>query len=126
MALSKSKTETPLTRPFVITFSGIDGAGKTTQIEYLSSYLENHGLRVLLLSFWDHIAVSSSVVGRWFRYSCERDEGGGHPWPPGEVRTKLMISTSYHLIHRIGGCWIERAHHSREIHAVRKGSHSPE
>ncbi len=63
MARSNSKTESPLTRPFVITFSGIDGAGKTTQIEYLSSYLEKHGLRVLLLSFWDHIAVWSRVRG---------------------------------------------------------------
>ena len=38
-------------RPFVITFSGIDGAGKTTQIEYLSSCLQKLGLRVARLSF---------------------------------------------------------------------------
>ena len=43
--------------PFLITFSGIDGAGKTTQIEDLSSYLQNQGLRVLRLSFWDDIVV---------------------------------------------------------------------
>jgi thymidylate kinase len=48
------------TRPFLITFSGIDGAGKTTQIEHLSSYLDNQGLRVLRLSFWDHVAVWSN------------------------------------------------------------------
>ena len=49
------------TRPFLITFSGIDGAGKTTQIEYLSSWLEKRGLRVLRLTFWDHIAVWSTM-----------------------------------------------------------------
>jgi thymidylate kinase len=49
------------TRPFVITFSGIDGAGKTTQIERLSSSLQKQGLRVLRLSFWDHVAVWSKV-----------------------------------------------------------------
>jgi thymidylate kinase len=43
--------------PFLVTFSGIDGAGKTTQIDYLVSYLHTLGLRVLLLSFWDHVAV---------------------------------------------------------------------
>jgi thymidylate kinase len=48
------------TRPFLITFSGIDGAGKTTQIEHLSSYLEKQGLRVLRLSFWDDVAVWSN------------------------------------------------------------------
>ena len=48
----------PATRtPFLITFSGIDGAGKTTQIEYLFSSLQERGLRVLRLTFWDHIAV---------------------------------------------------------------------
>ena len=63
MALSHSNTQSKVSRPFLITFSGIDGAGKTTQIEYLSSYLEKQGLRVLLLSFWDHIAVWSRVRG---------------------------------------------------------------
>lgn len=63
MALSQSNTQSDVSRPFLITFSGIDGAGKTTQIEYLSSYLEKQGLRVLLLSFWDHVAVLSRVRG---------------------------------------------------------------
>jgi thymidylate kinase len=47
--------------PFLIAFSGIDGAGKTTQIEYLSSYLQRRQLRVLQLSFWDHVAVWSRL-----------------------------------------------------------------
>jgi thymidylate kinase len=49
------------TRPFLITFSGIDGAGKTTQIEYVSSWLQNQGLRVSRLSFWDNVAVWSKM-----------------------------------------------------------------
>lgn len=44
-------------RPFLISFSGIDGAGKTTQIQLLTAYLENMGVRVLRLSFWDDVAV---------------------------------------------------------------------
>jgi len=59
-------------RPALITFSGIDGAGKTTQIECLQSRLQQQGLRVLRLSFWDDIAVWSKMragVGNWSLHS---------------------------------------------------------
>ena len=48
-------------RPFLITFSGIDGAGKTTQIERVTSHLQARGLRVLCLSFWEHVATWSNM-----------------------------------------------------------------
>jgi thymidylate kinase len=50
-------------RPFIISFSGIDGAGKTTQIVYLTSYLEKQGLRVRLLTFWDDVAIWPKMRG---------------------------------------------------------------
>lgn len=50
-------------RPFLISFSGIDGAGKSTQIDYLKTYLESQGLSVLLLTFWDNVAVFSRMRG---------------------------------------------------------------
>ena len=49
------------THPFLITFSGIDGAGKTTQIEHAGSWLQKQGLRVLRLIFWDDVAVWSTM-----------------------------------------------------------------
>ncbi len=61
MASHKANTQAASNRPFIITFSGIDGAGKTTQIEYLVSYLQKQGLRVRLLSFWDDVAVWSKM-----------------------------------------------------------------
>ena len=43
----------------IITFSGIDGAGKSTQIECLSKTLSGQGFRVVRVTFWDDIAVLS-------------------------------------------------------------------
>src|SRR5579863_1716839 len=48
-------------RPFLITFSGIDGAVKTTQIEYLAAYLQERGLGVSRLTFWDDVAIWSRM-----------------------------------------------------------------
>jgi thymidylate kinase len=61
MAPDKVYVPTAAPRPFLISFSGIDGAGKTTQIEYLSTFLKEQGLRVLRLSFWDDVAVWSKM-----------------------------------------------------------------
>jgi thymidylate kinase len=47
--------------PQIITFSGIDGAGKTTQISSLSAYLSKRGYRVAEVRFWDDVAVLSKL-----------------------------------------------------------------
>jgi len=61
MDSDKADAQSIAARPFLITFSGIDGAGKTTQIERLSSCLRKQGLRLLRLSFWDDVAVWSRM-----------------------------------------------------------------
>src|ERR1700745_2529386 len=43
----------------IVTFSGIDGAGKSTQIERLSKSLSEQGFRVLRVTFWDDVAFLS-------------------------------------------------------------------
>jgi thymidylate kinase len=59
--MASSKAAAQISRPFLVSFSGIDGAGKTTQIEQLTLYLEREGFRVTRLSFWDNIAVWSNM-----------------------------------------------------------------
>jgi thymidylate kinase len=43
--------------PHIVTFSGIDGAGKTTQIETTAAHLSQMGYRVARVAFWDDVAV---------------------------------------------------------------------
>jgi thymidylate kinase len=47
--------------PQIVTFSGIDGAGKTTQIDCISAHLVSQGYRVARISFWDDVAFMSKV-----------------------------------------------------------------
>ena len=64
----------PHSGPLLVSFSGIDGAGKTTQIDNLIDSLRDAGLRVRLIAFWDDIATF-----RRFR------EGLGHAIFRGEI-----------------------------------------
>ena len=45
----------------MVSFSGIDGAGKSTQIETLRSRVQEAGLRVVLITFWDDVARLTRV-----------------------------------------------------------------
>jgi thymidylate kinase len=56
----------------VISFSGIDGAGKSTQIESLCEHLSHRGVSFRLVSFWDQVASFS-----WLRESAGHTLFGG-------------------------------------------------
>jgi thymidylate kinase len=45
----------------LVTFSGIDGAGKTTQIESVCLELAQRGKKVTRVAFWDDVAVMSGL-----------------------------------------------------------------
>ena len=44
-------------RPIFVSFSGIDGAGKSTQIEHLRTLLDQAGIPVRVVVFWDDVAL---------------------------------------------------------------------
>ncbi|MFZ0707094.1 MAG: hypothetical protein WAM71_15925, partial [Candidatus Korobacteraceae bacterium] len=46
-------------KPLLISFSGLDGAGKSTQIQNLVDYLEDRGVVVKTLAFWDDVVVGT-------------------------------------------------------------------
>src|SRR6266576_3919481 len=59
----QASATSPVRAPQIINFSGIDGAGKTTQINSLSAYLSQRGCRVAHVIFWDDVAFLSKLRG---------------------------------------------------------------
>jgi len=75
-------------KPFVITFSGIDGAGKTTQIDKLTSYLETAGTPVHHLTLWDNVALFRRARSNFSRTVLQSDPFAGTPGRPADRRDK--------------------------------------
>lgn len=75
-----------------VSFSGIDGAGKGTQIEALRSRLEKNGLRVLLIGFWDDIARLTRLREATGHRVFKGDKGVGAPSAPINRRDKNVRS----------------------------------
>lgn len=88
-------------RPRLITFSGIDGAGKTTQIDKLVATLEAEGMRVCLLTFWNDIAVLGSVRETMSHTLFKSEKGIGAPGKPVQRRDKNVRSW-YMTVFRLG------------------------
>jgi thymidylate kinase len=78
--------------PTIISFSGIDGAGKSTQISALMAYLEELGLRTRLLTFWDDVVVLSRVREFTSQKAFRGDAGVGSPERPVERRDKNVTA----------------------------------
>jgi thymidylate kinase len=65
-----------------ISFSGIDGAGKSTQIESLCARMEELGLRVRVIQFWDDVAALTRLRESGARALLKGDSGVGTPSAP--------------------------------------------
>lgn len=79
-------------RPDFISFSGIDGAGKSTQIEALCARLREDGLRVQLIRFWDDIARLTRFRETTGHIVFRGDKGVGTPSAPINRRDKNVRS----------------------------------
>jgi thymidylate kinase len=76
----------------VVSFSGIDGAGKTTQIEALCRFLNERGLRWRLYTFWDDVAAFSRIREKCSFHLFKGDKGIGSPDRPIKRRDKNVTT----------------------------------
>ena len=75
-------------KPFLISFSGLDGSGKSTQIENLQQVLRARGLSTELLAFWDDVVVLSRCRERFVHRVYGSEKGIGAPERPVQRRDK--------------------------------------
>ncbi len=87
MALSQDTHRTNF-----VSFSGIDGAGKSTQIEALRARMEQEGLQVLMVRFWDDIARLTQLRETTGHKVFKGDRGIGSPSAPINRRDKNVRS----------------------------------
>jgi len=80
-------------RPKLVSFSGIDGAGKSTQIEALCRYLQKSGYRYRLYTFWDDVVAFSALRERLSLRVFKGDKGIGSPDRPIVRRDKNVTSS---------------------------------
>jgi len=97
----------------LISFSGIDGAGKSTQIEKLARYLRAQGIPVTTLTFWDDVAVLRSLRSDFSRRVLQSDGEIGTRERPANRRDKNYRSAPLlfgrALLHLIDVFRLERA-----------------
>ena len=78
--------------PILISFSGIDGAGKSTQIQQLKSHLADAGISVREFTFWDDVVVWGRLRSEFSKRVLQSDGQVGSPEQPSRRRDKNVQS----------------------------------
>jgi thymidylate kinase len=97
-----------------ISFSGIDGAGKSTQIKNLQARLTMTGASVLLFRFWDDVATFRTVREYMSLRLLKGDAGVGSPEKPINRRDK-NVSLWYLVLVRMLFCLFDGLHLSWRV-----------
>lgn len=75
-----------------VSFSGIDGSGKSTQIQALCAHCETMGLRVRSIAFWNDVATLTRVREGVGHRIFKGEKGVGTPAAPINRRDKNVRS----------------------------------
>jgi thymidylate kinase len=94
-----SKTRSDAGRlPLLVSFSGVDGSGKSTQIASLMSYLEGRGLTVRRLAFWDDVVILTRYREGFVHKVYGSEPGIGTPERPVDRRDKNVRGWYLNLV----------------------------
>jgi thymidylate kinase len=77
-----------LSEPLIVSFSGLDGSGKTTQISELRESITQLGMRAELITFWDDVVVGTRYREGFVHKVFGSERGVGAPGHPVERRDK--------------------------------------
>jgi Thymidylate kinase len=80
----------PNNRAILISFSGVDGSGKSTSIAFLKSWLENAGMRVRVFEFWNNVVVLRRFREKLTTAFFQGETGVGSPGQPVNRRDKNL------------------------------------
>lgn len=98
--------------PLLITFSGLDGAGKSTQIENLRERLTLAGLKVNQLAFWDDVVVLSRYREGFVHKMYKSEKGIGAPDKPVNRQDKNVrrwyLTLFRHLLYLLDAVHLRR------------------
>jgi thymidylate kinase len=75
-------------KTLLVSFSGLDGSGKSTQISNLVRALHGNGYRTRQLAFWDNVVVGSRYREGFVHKAYKSERGIGAPGKPVERRDK--------------------------------------
>jgi thymidylate kinase len=104
----------------VISFSGIDGAGKSTQISALQAWLTKGGQRTQLLTFWDNVVVAPGFREFTSHKAFRGDQGIGSPEKPLNRRDKNVTSWPV-IAMRFFLYFADAVNVCRKVRSLRKG-----
>lgn len=98
--------------PLLISFSGVDGSGKSTQIDSLRSALHNAGLKTTLLTFWDNVVVGVKYREGFVHKVYKSERGIGAPGKPVNRRDKNMrgwhLTLARHILYLLDAINLRR------------------
>ena len=87
-----NSNSTAMNRPLLVSFSGMDGAGKSTQITNLRAHIEGSGSHVVVRAFWDDVVVGTRYRESFSHAVLKSEKGIGAPGKPVERRDKNVRS----------------------------------
>lgn len=87
--------------PLLISFSGVDGSGKTTQIKNLCSFLHAAGRKTRVLTFWDNAVVAMKYRESFVHWVYKSERGVGAPGKPVRRRDKNMRGWHLTLVRHV-------------------------